>query len=172
MTQQYEGSPGIPNQHIPSIGYDLTEGMIREMQGERTQSPQGLWLPNTVQATWEIGKRWGSPQPLTGNLDIFGQNAFLPGPGDGRRWLIVFMGKAATTGNSRIVVAPRDITEAQISYTLPSTAEVQVRQAYPGLMIENDGIFGGGAVGLTNSGNAADTAIAMTIIFYELVMGV
>lgn len=157
-----------PGLYRPGYHYTVLDEMVRELQIERTPEAQGLWLANIVQPIWELGKRYGLPEVREGTLDVFGQDAFMPGPAKGRRWLIVGLNKPVTTGATQLLVKPKASTDPTFRVGATETLAKAELLPWPGMPIEHQAPFDGGQVGLRNSGNAADTARVIQILFYDL----
>lgn len=157
-----------PHLYRPGYHYTVLDQMVLELQIERTPEAQGLWLANTVQPIWELGRRYGLPTTLSGALDIDGQDAFLAGPVKGRRWLIVGFNKPVTTGGSSVLIKPKDSGDGGHPLTKSTTGEVIENFPWPGIPVENQDPFDGGQIGLSDSADAGDTARTLRILFYDL----
>lgn len=164
--------PGIgrakPGLYRPGYHYTVLDAMVAELQIERTPEAQGLWLANTVQPTWELGRRFGVPDTLGEALDIFGQAAFLTGPTEGRRWLVCGVVKPVTTGATKVFIRPKSSADSIHRLTISTTEEVVINLPWPGIPIEHQKPFDGGQLGLDDSGNAGDTARVLRILFYDV----
>jgi len=167
MTSARGPARETPQDRIPIFRWGVQEAMVRELLGERW-FPSGMWIPNTVQPTWELGKRWGLPRVIKGNLNINGQNAFLEGPPANKRWFVTNVWREATTGLSQIIVRPKDGSEDFMRLTTSVSDSQTFALAWPGFLIENDSDrFSGGEVGLQNSANAGDSSRGIRILVYE-----
>lgn len=162
------GSPGRPGLYIPATHYQLAERMVTELNGERLQQPQGMWIGNVIHATWELGRRYGLPETAADTLDINGQDAFLPGPLPGHRWFLIAINGQATTGVSSVIIRPKDSGDTNARLTPTGTAARMILVPYPGLMLEHDeASYDGGRVGLENSGSPSDTSRELRILYYD-----
>jgi len=167
VTVQPVPSRETPQDRIPIFRWGVQEGMVRELRGERW-TPSGMWIPNTVQPTWELGRRHGFPRTVFGDLDINGQNAFLPGPANNKRWFVISLRRQSTTGATRLLVRPKDATDNAHILSIASTSEQVINLPWPGIIVENDGDrFGGGDVGLQDSANGGDTGRELMLLVYE-----
>lgn len=157
-----------PGLYRAGVHYTVLDEMVRELQVEPTPESQGLWVANTVQPVWELGKRYGLPDVRSGALDVNGQDAFLPGPLEGRRWLVVAVHKPVTTGNSEVLVRPKSSTDTTMVLSPTDTIALNINLPYPGFPVEHQSPFDGGQLGLSNSSDAGDTARTLRIMFYDL----
>lgn len=174
MTQNYRpypGAPGAPGLAVPAFQFEVVEGMTRELQLERTQIPQGVWVSNTIQPTWEVGRRWGLPGTVETGLNINGQDAYLPGPTEGRRWFVLSIWREGTTGVTYVIVQPKATNESRARLTVSGTTSSVVNLSYPGIIIENQGgSYDGGRIGMRDSSNAGDTSRSLALLYYETAM--
>jgi len=152
--------------------YQIAEQTAIELGIERLQDPAGLWVPNIIMQTWELGKRWGLPSTFSVGLNINGQDAYAPGPTEGRRWLVVSIRKPSTVGSSYVIVKPKDTSDAFVQVTADGTAAEVVSLGYPGWIIEHEdgGRYDGGKIGLKDSGNPGDTNRTLQALYYEVEM--
>lgn len=156
-----------PQDRIPIYRWGAQEAMVKELLGERW-FVSGLWIPNTVQPTWELGRRWGVGRTISGNLNIQSGNAFLPGPADNKRWYLLAVWREGTTAATRIILRPKDATDTAARLTVSSTSEQAETYSWPGIPVDNDNVtFGGGSVGLEVSGDAGDTSRGIRLLVYE-----
>jgi hypothetical protein len=166
--QPLPGAPATPGLHIPAFRYGTTDHMVTELLAERTQNPQGLWLGNTVQPTWEVGRRHGLPMTSAQNLNISSSDAYATGPAAHRRWFVVSIRRAASTGATRLQVRPKSTLDTPAFLGLNTTSEEVILVPWGGLIIENDGeVYDGGALGLSNAADGADTSIQLRFLYYE-----
>lgn len=166
LDKRYEGSAGTPGLYIPIVNYDALEAVAFELQGERTQDPQGQWLANTVQPTWEVGKRVGDPIIISEAVDISSANGYITGPGPRVRWYITAIFRGATTGSTRVFTTIAT-GSSQAQLTTSGTAEQVLLFPWPGLIIQNDGRGNDGNLGMEASGNGADTARRLHCFAYQ-----
>jgi len=170
VTKRGQVRPAVeaPGDRIPIYGWAVQEAMVKELRGERW-TPSGMWIPNTVQPTWELGKRYGLPMTIRESLDISAGAAFMNGPADRKRWHVVGISHELTAGPTRFIVRPKDASDVAFQLNADNTTDVPLIVPWPGIIVENDPQFGGGDLGL-EQGGGGDTAIDMTLLLYEVDM--